>query len=59
MGKLYRWCAVALAGGMMLAGGGCLPENFWADKAGELVNRGIFGVINAVLGAVTNGALNL
>lgn len=39
--------AIALAG--ILFQGSCLPDNFWADKFGEIVNRGIFGAINAAL----------
>lgn len=30
-------------------GGGCLVDNFWVDKWSEIVNRAIFGVINAVI----------
>jgi hypothetical protein len=39
--------AIALAG--ILFQGSCLPDNFWADKWGEVVNRSIFGVINTAL----------
>jgi len=39
--------------------GACLPDNFWAGKWGEIINRGIFGVINAVLGAATGGGVQV
>jgi hypothetical protein len=32
-------------------GGGCLPDNFWADKAGEIVNGLIIGALNLGLSA--------
>lgn len=38
---------------------GCLPDNFWSDKWGEVVNRGIFGAINLALGAATNNAVQI
>ncbi len=48
---------VTLGGTLMT--GSCLPDNFWAGKWGEIVNRGIFGVINAVLGAATGGGVQI
>ena len=52
-----RWVrTTAMAGGCFaLLGGGCLPENFWVDKGGEILNRSIIGVINAVLAAAGTG----
>jgi hypothetical protein len=44
---------------ILLGNAGCLPENFWADKWGEVVNRSIFGVINAAIGAATNNAVQI
>ncbi len=48
---------VTLSGTLMTSS--CLPENFWAGKWGEIVNRGIFGVINVVLGAATGGGVQI
>jgi len=45
-------------GGTLLTGS-CLPDNFWAGKWGEIVNRGIFAAINAVVGAATGGGVQL
>jgi len=52
MRHLFQWSTILTAG--VLFSGSCLPDNFWADKWGEVVNRGIFGVINAVLDATVN-----
>ena len=39
-----------LIGALALTGSsGCLPDNFWADKAGEIVNGLIIGVLNLLL----------
>lgn len=46
--------AVALLGNT-----GCLTDNFWAEKWSEVVNRGIFGAINAAIGAATNNAIQI
>lgn len=48
---------VAVGGSLMTSS--CLPDNFWAGKWGEIVNRGIFGVINAVIGAATGGGVQI
>ena len=54
--KTFGWATLAACA---ILSSGCLPDNFWSDKAGEIVNRGIFGAINAVLDAVTNGAIQI
>ncbi|MBN1489386.1 MAG: hypothetical protein JXA69_05660 [Phycisphaerae bacterium] len=54
--KTLGWATLA---GCLILSSGCLPDNFWSDKAGEIVNRGIFGAINAVLSAATNGAIQI
>jgi hypothetical protein len=41
----------------LLFAGGCLTDNFWADKWSEIVNRGIFGIINAALKATPIGGI--
>ena len=48
---------VAVGGTLMTSS--CLPDNFWAGKWGEIVNRGIFGVINAAIGAATGGGVQI
>jgi hypothetical protein len=53
-----KW-AMIVGGGSVLLNGACLPDNFWAGKWGEVVNRGIFGVINVVLGAMTGGGVQI
>ncbi len=57
--RAVRGLAMMICGGGIMFTTGCLPENFWAGKWGEVVNRSIFGAINAVVGAVTNGAIQL
>jgi len=54
--RTFGWVALAACA---ILSSGCLPDNFWSDKAGEIVNRGIFGVINAVLGAASNGTIQI
>lgn len=56
------WCIAALALVGLVLTAGCddvLPANFWADKTGEIVNRSIFGVINAALAALTGGGIQI
>jgi len=36
-----------------------LPDNFWADKGGEILNLGIIAAINLVLGALSGGAIQI
>ena len=48
--------AIASAAGFVW-GGSCLVENFWADKWSEIVNRAIFGAINAALANTAIGAI--
>jgi hypothetical protein len=47
---------ISLAAGAVW-GGGCVTDNFWVDKWSEIVNRLIFGVINAGLAATPIGAI--
>lgn len=54
MKNLYRtmyW----LATGSLVLTGACLPDNFWADKWGEVLNGGIISTINLILGAISGG----
>jgi hypothetical protein len=51
--------AALMAAGSALMASSCLPDNFWAGKWGEVINRGIFGVINAALDAATNGGVQI
>ncbi len=44
--KATAWLAGVLS---LIGSGGCLPDNFWADKAGEIVNGLLVGVINLFL----------
>jgi len=45
------WFTYVAAGGTLFAGS-CLPDNFWAGKWGEIVNRGIITGITTVLNNV-------
>jgi hypothetical protein len=58
--KSIPWMTVIALCGLVLAAG-CdeLPANFWANKSGEILNRSIFAVINAVLAALTGGTIVL
>lgn len=38
--------ALSATGILWLGTGGCLPDNFWADKVGEIANGLIIGAIN-------------
>ena len=57
MWKAFGWTVVA-SGGCLLSGS-CLPDNFWADKGGEILNLGIIAAINLVLGALSGGAIQI
>ncbi|HSW45053.1 MAG TPA: hypothetical protein VLM89_05735 [Phycisphaerae bacterium] len=57
--RIYAKLVSLLTVGSMLLGSSCLPDNFWAAKWGEIINRGIFGAINAVIGAVTGGGVQI
>ena len=48
MSKMSRVFLMLSAGGMMFAGG-CLPNNFWGDKWGEIVNTVIMDFVNTTL----------
>ena len=56
MSKMMKLMLIASTAGMLL-GSGCLVDNFWADKWSEIINRGIFGIINAGLAATPIGAI--
>jgi len=47
--------AMVGGGSMLVLGGGCVPNDFWISASGEVVNRSIFGIINAVLTAIGTG----
>jgi hypothetical protein len=47
---------ISLSAGVVW-GGGCLVDDFWATKFSEIVNRLIFGVINAGLANTPVGAI--
>ena len=55
------WTKLMLIGSsaILLYGGSCLPDNFWSDKAGEIVNGGIIAAINAALNSATAGAIQI
>ncbi len=46
--RIVKLLVISTAGGVVW-GGGCLPDNFWVDKWAEVINRAIFGAINAAL----------
>lgn len=48
LSRACRWTALVLSS-TLYAGGGCLPDNFFADKSAEIVNRSIFALINFAL----------
>jgi hypothetical protein len=56
--RLTKWLALVALGGMLWTTG-CLPENFWADKWGEILNSSIFAGINLALNAATNGTVQI
>lgn len=45
----WKKAVVGICGLVMGFGGGCLPDNFLADKAGEIVNGLIVSGINQAL----------
>ncbi len=48
--------AVMMSGGFVVVlGGTCIPDNLWIDNSGEIINRAIFGLINAALAAAETG----
>ena len=47
--RLVKLLAISASAGVVWSSS-CFPDNFWADKWAEIVNRAIFGVINAALG---------
>jgi hypothetical protein len=55
---ILKVMSLLVVGGTLMTGT-CLPDNYWAGKWGEVINRGIFGVINAVLGAATGGGVQV
>jgi hypothetical protein len=56
MSKMMRLMLLASTAGLLLTGS-CLTDNFWADKWSEIVNRSIFGIINAALANTPIGAI--
>lgn len=50
--RLFLKLMTFLAVGGTLMQGSCLPDNFWAAKWGEIVNRGIITGITTILGGV-------
>jgi hypothetical protein len=59
MYRITRWAMVVGSSGFLLGTGACLPDNFWAGKWGEIINRSIFAAINAAVGAATGGGIQL
>ena len=55
--RMARWMktTATVSTGFVILGGGCVADNFWIDKSSEIINRAIFGVINAVLAAAGTG----
>jgi len=45
--------------GGFIMGSACLPDGFWVDKWGEIINRSIFGAINLILSNATAGTLTI
>ncbi len=39
--------AMLLSGGLLFGTGTCIPDNFWVDKWGEVINTTIMGVYDA------------
>lgn len=56
MWKLGRLFLMASTGGMMLISG-CLPNNFWGDKFGEIVNTTIMTIYNDLILGQIVGAI--
>ena len=52
MAKFVGFATTGMVFGGLL-GGGCLPDNFWANKWGEIVNGIIIGGVNLVLTPAT------
>jgi hypothetical protein len=52
MSKSYRFVKLLIVSTTagVLWHGSCLTDNFWAEKWSEIVNRSIFGIINAAIG---------
>ena len=50
MNRFTRMLVISTTAGMLFASS-CLVDNFWANKFSEIINRGIFGVINNALAA--------
>jgi hypothetical protein len=46
--RIVKLLAISASTGVLF-GNSCLVEDFWANKFSEIVNRAIFGVINAAL----------
>ncbi len=55
--RVKQWIALTgvMASGAMFAGGCALPENFWVDKSGEIVNSLIISALNMVLAGAGTG----
>ncbi|NLX22026.1 MAG: hypothetical protein GXY55_10230 [Phycisphaerae bacterium] len=54
--RLYLKVMSMLATGSVLMGSSCLPDNFWAAKWGEIVNRTvIFAILRLVPGFDAGG----
>ncbi len=47
--KLWKKAVVGICGLVLGSSFGCLPNNFWAEKAGEIVNGLIISGINTAL----------
>jgi len=56
MSKMMRLMLIASAAGLLFHGG-CLVDNFWAEKWSEIINRSIFGIINAGLANTPIGGI--
>ena len=49
MWKLGRLFLMASTGMMLTIGGSCLPDNFYSDKLGEIVNTTIMTIYNDLI----------
>lgn len=51
---MLKLASMLAVGGTVMTGG-CLPENFWAAKWGEVLNRTIIWGISSFIPGLNNG----
>lgn len=47
--KLFKCLALGVTGASLWALGGCVPDKFWVEKSGEIINGLIISALNLVL----------